>query len=170
MSAGSRSDAGKSTPPPPTKLNELDLRDRELLEILVLQPGLMEQICARVTPEMIHGDTCRQLYEAFCRAFAARGGARFEDVLLYLEDPRLHDLLMQIDAQSAGKAEHATLSPEQLWQHWWAGEQRRRTDAIAQQELRRLEKSTNEEEAFSVLQKLVEMKRERDALPFPTED
>ncbi len=81
-----------STPPPPIRLRDLDPLDRELVQIVLNEPGLVSEVVSRVTASSLRDAALRAILQA-CYDLHGEGLApRTEEVMLRLDDYQVRAL------------------------------------------------------------------------------
>jgi DNA primase len=103
----SRSPIGPSKEEPATRqlrLADLPAWDRELLELLLLEPKYVTRICEAIEARSIASEPARQIFEMCCRLAQDGEPCDFDHVLAALEDPELKSLLVGLDESCASKA------------------------------------------------------------------
>jgi hypothetical protein len=88
----------------PGATGDIDLWDRELLELVLCRPEWLPQIAEAIRPEDLRSAACRDLY-AKCLELAEAGIAPdFDRLMLDLEDPKTGGLLVALDQGCHAKA------------------------------------------------------------------
>jgi DNA primase len=88
----------------PTRLAELPAWDRELLELLLLEPSLVSRVRELVEPSALASESARQIYSAFCQLAPSEEPCDFSRLLDTLDNPALKSLLVSLDESCAAKA------------------------------------------------------------------
>jgi DNA primase len=84
--------ATSSTLPPPIRLRDLDPLDRELVQIVLNEPGLVSDVVSRVTASSLRDAPLRAILQA-CYDLHGEGLApRTEEVMLRLDDDQVRAL------------------------------------------------------------------------------
>jgi len=84
--------AASSTPPAPFRLRDLEPLDRELVQIVLNEPGLVSELVSRVTAASLRDAPLRAILQA-CYDLNGEGQPpRTEEVMLRLDDPQVRAL------------------------------------------------------------------------------
>ena len=84
--------AESSTPPAPFRLRDLDPLDRELVQIVLNEPGVVSELVSRVTAASLRDAPLRAILQA-CYDLNGEGQPpRTEEVMLRLDDPQVRTL------------------------------------------------------------------------------
>jgi len=84
--------AESSTPPAPFRLRDLDPLDRELVQIVLNEPGVVSELVSRVTAASLRDAPLRAILQA-CYDLNGEGQPpRTEEVMLRLDDPQVRAL------------------------------------------------------------------------------
>jgi DNA primase len=86
------------------RLADLPAWDRELLELMLLEPGMVARIREVVEPAALASEPARQIYNACCRLTPSGEQSDFRRLLDEFEDPALQSLLVSLDESCATKA------------------------------------------------------------------
>jgi DNA primase len=86
------------------KLAAMPAWDRDLLELLLVDPSLVARVAAVVEPAAITSDAARQIYAACCRLAEESWCNDFGRLLAEFDDPDMKSLLVQLDEACATKA------------------------------------------------------------------
>ncbi|MEO1973340.1 MAG: DNA primase [Pirellulaceae bacterium] len=152
--------------PPPMKIPS---NERELLEILLLGPGLIEVVAENVDRFHFKHAGCREVFQLMLDLHAEGLTLDFANVLDRLETIVGQSLLMDLDDEARKKAETTEASPAERWEKLYEtnlDELSRLDDA---RKRKTLDTNLNDTEALDVLNKLLESKRARMRRP-DTED
>ncbi len=87
-----------------SKLAAVPAWDRELLELLLLEPELVIRVKAVVEPSAFTSEAARQIYIACCRLAETGWRDDFGRLLAEFDDPDVKSLLVQLDESCATKA------------------------------------------------------------------
>ncbi|MEX0585845.1 MAG: CHC2 zinc finger domain-containing protein [Pirellulales bacterium] len=141
--------------------------ERELLELILLQPEAFDEIQSTVQPVQIASPAIRQVFEV-CRRLAADSTMPdFDRLLLTIDDPGLKNLLVEVDEQAHARAEHGAaprleeLLDELRWRQSEHQRRRKRTELD--------DPLLNEQEKLSIIEKMIEEKRIRQGISKPTD-
>lgn len=156
-----------AAPPIPLAIDPLEV---ELIEILCLHSEMIGAALEVLSPTSLKSAAARAIYETFEKIHEAGEPLEFASVLTALDEPRLKNLLVQIDERASEKASRVAVDPaarlagiardfERL-----AGEAERREKVAALEE-----KQFQGIEELSVLQQLMEQERKRQGISAPTE-
>jgi len=86
-------------------------RDRELLEILVLDPALIGQLVDTLPSELVASQEARRIYEACAERWHATESLTFAQIMTDIEDADLKNVLVDVDEtarRKAARTEHST--------------------------------------------------------------
>ncbi|HEV3136256.1 MAG TPA: toprim domain-containing protein, partial [Pirellulales bacterium] len=137
----------------------IDPLERELFEILLQFPAMIEQIGGVIEPAQLTSEPCRRVLAQCLRLWSERILPDFERLLLENDDPGVKNLLVELDENARAKAgsesdirlRDVLAGFERRQQQQWA---RGRTAALKQGQL-------PEEEQLTVLQRLEQQQRAR---------
>jgi DNA primase len=133
--------------------------ERELLELLLQQPQLVERFADVVQPTHLLGRTSQDIYSRCVALWASGVLPEFERLLLEIDDPVVKTLLVQLDETGRAKA---TVDNEARLRDILAGFERRRHQPVIQshkQVLNTGSASPEEENALLRELELFELKR-----------
>ncbi|HEX3997651.1 MAG TPA: DNA primase [Pirellulales bacterium] len=158
---------GDSSANAPVAFAALNPWDRELLEILLLEPEAVAAVAEVIRPEQLMSEASRRIYLACCRLAAAGATPDFQRLLLEFDDPRYKNLLVELDEQGHAKRslDAAARLRELLDAFRCRDEDRRTRDQARAVEEKRLAA----DEELDVLQQLIEQKRNRQGISAPTD-
>jgi DNA primase len=166
----SRAASAGQTELAPLSARDLHILDAELFEILVRHPELVEAALAVLSAEQLSSGVARQLWEVY-KAVTLRGEtAEFSRVLGEVSDPRVQNLLVELDERAGSKEAFAnTDAPsrlarliEDLQYRSKATERRRQLATLEQQGLAAADE-------LQLLHQLVQQERKRQGIPAPTD-
>lgn len=150
------------------RANELPRTDSELLELLIAHTELAGEVFEQVDPVWLKSQEAKDLVEAFRTAHFETGDASFGAVLSETEDPSIKSLLVEIDEEASKKAPFATLDAVTRLKQWIDRQQQKQEDASARQANARLtQKQLSPEDQLSLLNELLEKKRQRQGITTP---
>ena len=104
-------DAEQPTTTAVPKLNDLVAWDRELLELLILEPSFITRVASEIEPEALTSPAANRIYAACCRFDEAGTEDLFGQLLTAFDDPDVKNLLVQLDESCATK----TAADRQRW-------------------------------------------------------
>ncbi len=141
--------------------------DRELLEILLLEPEAVTAVADVVRPEQLSGEASRRIFSACCRLAAAGITPDFHRLLLEFDEPQYKNLLVELDEQGHAKRslDAAARLHELLEAFRHRDEDRQSRDQARAVEEKRLA----EDEELAVLQRMIDQKRNRQGISAPTD-
>jgi DNA primase len=84
--------AASSLPPPPIRLRDLDPLDRELVQIVLNEPGLVSELVSRVTVSSLRDAPLRAILQACYDLHGEGQSPSIAEVMHRLDDPQIHDL------------------------------------------------------------------------------
>lgn len=147
---------------PPLAIDPLDV---ELLEIMCLHPELIPAALRAIEPERLKSPAARAIYVAFEKVHEADEPLEFASVLTALDEPRLKNLLVQIDDRASEKAARAPADPQARLKAVIA-EYARLSSLIENRDLVAAleEKKYQAEEELSVLKRIMEQERRRQGI------
>jgi DNA primase len=89
----------------PLRIQDLPASDRDVLELLLLDPGFAGRISSVVKPAELTSPTSRAIFTACCR-LAQQGWGRedFGRLLAEFDDPNIKNLLVQLDESCSSKS------------------------------------------------------------------
>ncbi len=135
----------------------IDPLERELLEIVLHLPALMEQVASVVQPAQFAVDECRRVFVECGRCWSAGILPGFERLLLEIDDPVVKNLLVELD--ESGRRKAATDAELRL-RDVLAGFERRLADERMRGRTQALkDRQLAEEEELAVLLELEQLHR-----------
>ncbi len=141
--------------------------DRELLEVLLLEPEAVRAVAEVIRPEQLSSEASQRIYIACCRLAAAGVTPDFQRLLLEFDDPQYKNLLVEMDEQ--GHAKRSLDAASRLHELLEAF-RRRDEDRAAHDQARAVEeKRLAVDEELEVLQQMIEQKRNRQGISAPTD-
>jgi DNA primase len=105
VSEGRTTDPDNRHPTPDTwpRLAELPAWDRDLLELLILEPHFINRIAEVVEPNALISPAARCIYETCCRLVDSGEPCEFKRLMIEFDDPGLKNLLVSLDESCATK-------------------------------------------------------------------
>ena len=145
----------------------IDPWEKQLLEILIERPDLLENVLDCLSPEDLASPSCRTILEK-SRALHQSGlTPGFEQLLLEFEDPRIKNLLVECDEDARAKG--LSDLPAQL-EHLLTGFRRRREDRQRKVDSASLRQPAGDEiEQQRLLERILEQQRNRQGISVPTD-
>jgi DNA primase len=146
---------------------ELNPWDRELLEILLLEPEAVAAVAEVVRPEQLGSEASRRIFATCCRLAAAGTTPDFHKLLLEFDEPQYKNLLVELDEQGHAKRslDAANRLHELLEAFRHRDEDRQSRDQARAVEEKRLPV----DEELAVLQQMIDQKRNRQGISAPTD-
>jgi DNA primase len=83
---------------------DLPAWDREVLELLLLEPAFITRICEFIAPRAFTSEAARRIFAVCCQLERESKSCTFNEVLAALDDPSLKSLLVGLDEACANKA------------------------------------------------------------------
>jgi len=165
---GTASEAGRPPDQGPEARAEpagrIDPWERELLEILVLHPGLVPKVQAGIDPGRLASGPSRRVYEACCRLSKEGTGPTFERLMLEFDDSSIKSLLVELEEEGRKKA---ITDPEPLLQELLRRPRTHAQDPAQVAAFR--DESLDESQKQEMLQKLARDLRARHGISDPTD-
>jgi len=155
-------------PPALPKLRDLDSREIELLEILVVHPELAELALREIEVGQLKSECVRIIYRTIHGIHDTGGTADFGNVLTALDDPGLKNIWVELDERAHAKAESALTQSRDRLQGLidifrYATMTRDRPHQLAALEEKRLD----DQQELAVLQRLIAQERGRHGISAP---
>ena len=141
--------------------------ERELLELVVAAPAILEQAAKLVKPAQLEAPFAREIYARAVELAAAGVTPDFARLLLEFDDAEVKNLLVELDEQARLKpsAEFDVRLQDVL-----AGFERRAGAAAMQTHTARLKQGQlSDEEAMSLLLKIQQQEKSRQGISAPTD-
>jgi DNA primase len=88
----------------PPRLSDLSAWERELLELLLLEPALIVRVADAVSPDAFAPGAAQKIFSVCCGLMHNGKPCAFGEVLAVVDDPSLKSLLVSLDESSAKKA------------------------------------------------------------------
>ena len=147
----------------------LEPTDAELLEILILEPGLISTARSEIQVSHVTAGPARVIYQT-CLTLHDRGlEPEFGRLMTALDDPQLKSLLAELGELASEKADFASDSAEARLQHLTRRMRERREHNESQQQLLQLDGESNvdpQKEKDALLQ-FLELQRQRHGISDP---
>jgi DNA primase len=118
----------------PARLADLPSWDRDVLELMILDPAVILRIADTIDPQAFTSTAARRIYIACCRLSQESQGGDFGRLLAEFDEPEMKNLLVQLDESCALKAsaDRERWLTDLLETHRRHGEEReQRTDLAA---------------------------------------
>jgi hypothetical protein len=152
------------------KVRELDAREVELLEVLVIHPELVADAVGEIGIGQLRSEPLRAIYGTIHGIHDEGGTPDFGNVLTALEDPRLKNIWVEVDERAHAKAEEALKDARSRLQGLiddfrYALQAKDRGQKLAALEEKRL----SEQEERDALEKLIAQERDRQGISAPTD-
>ena len=150
------------------KLRDLDSREIELLEILVVHPELAELALREIEVGQLKSECVRIIYRTIHGIHDTGGTPDFGNVLTALDDPGLKNIWVELDERAHAKAESALTQLRDRLQGLidifrYATMTRDRPHQLAALEEKRLD----DQQELAVLQSLIAQERGRHGISAP---
>jgi DNA primase len=159
-----------TSPPAGYQVADLDPHDRELLEILVAHPSLTDVALEELENDHFVSAPARELFWVYRQLGDLGSELEFAHVLTALEDPRLKNLLVDLDQRSRVKEEDAIDDAAERLSRLIKDILYRHREAKRRGEMNALEDSElDDEEKKKLFLKLLEEQRKRQGIPAPTD-
>jgi len=149
-------------------VRDMDPRDVELLEILVMHPEYVGQAIAEVDVGQLHCQPARKIFYTIHWLHDEQRPPDFGNVLTALDDPALKNIWVEVDERAQAKAAEAQEDARQRLQglidnyrYTMEKKGRRHMEAALQ------EKKLNEQEELYALQMLIAQERNRHGISEP---
>ncbi|HEV2968927.1 MAG TPA: DNA primase [Pirellulales bacterium] len=157
--------AAAGQPVAPTE--PLSIWDRELLEILLLEPESVRAVAEVIRPEHLASEACRRIFATCCSLSAAGVTPSFDRMLLEFDEPHYKNLLVQLDENGQNKGTHdVALRLRELLE----GFRRRDGERQVRAQTRVLQEGKlDAAEELTMLQQLIDQERRRQGISAPTE-
>jgi DNA primase len=152
---------------PRYSLRHLPARDRELLEILSLEPDLWGAASRAIAPTALLSEPARQVYALYAQLTARLGVLDFSRLLSEVEQPHLQSLLVDIDEEAQRKAERILQSPAERLEELIESYRRLQRDQDGHRRVDELHRIRDEQQELDSLQEIIELTRQRQGLTAP---
>lgn len=155
---------------PAPHVRDMDPRDIELLEVLVLHPEYVGLAISAIDVGQLHSPPARKIFHTIHWLHDEQRTPDFGNVLTALEDPAMKNIWVEVDERAQAKAPEAQEDARQRLQgliddyHYFREKRRRQHMEAALQE-----KKLNEEEELDALQMLIAQERSRRGISGPKE-
>lgn len=142
-----------------------DWKQLEVLELLVLQPELLELVVERIPLDWFSEPTTQEVYRLYCSCYEDGVTADFAQVSNRTDDPDLQNVLVSLDELAQEKSQRANLNVEERMTtvlDWFYHEE---VKASQRQTRARLEeKKLDEDQELEQLQALIHLERQRQGI------
>lgn len=154
----------------PPKVRELDAREVELLEVLVVHAELVADAVREIEIGQLRSEPLRAIFGTIHGIHDKGLTPDFGNVLTALEDPRLKNIWVELDERAHAKAEEALEDARHRLQGLiddfrYALQAKDRGRELAALEEKRL----SEQEELDALEKLIAQERDRQGISAPTD-
>ncbi len=161
--AAANQETPKSSPASAEPLNSWD---RELLEVLLIEPESVMAVAEVIRPEQLGSDVARRIFNGCCRVAQAGITPDFHRLLLEFEDAQIKNLLVELDEQ--GRAKLGGGDAAARLRELLDGFRRREEDRQSRTRTRALEeRRLGADEELALLQKSIDQKRSRQGISGP---
>ncbi|TVS15532.1 MAG: DNA primase [Planctomycetaceae bacterium] len=163
-----KSDQQPTAPKP--QVRDIDPRDIELLEVLVLHPEYVPDAISAIDVGQLHSPPARTIFYTIHWLHDEQRTPDFGNVLTALEDPAMKNIWVEVDERAQAKAPEAQEDARQRLQgliedyRYFREKRSRQHMAAALQE-----KKLNEQEELDALQMLIAQERSRRGISGPKE-
>ena len=96
-------DANDSRDPAPTRIADLQKSDRDLLELVILDPTFVTRLACAIDPASISSPVARQIFDGCCRLAEQGLHEDFGRLMAAFDDPTIKNLLVELDESAAKK-------------------------------------------------------------------
>lgn len=150
------------------KLRDLESREVELLEILVIHPDLVELAISEIEVGQLKSECIRIIYRTIHGIHDSGGTADFGNVLTALDDPGLKNIWVELDERAHAKAAAAQTQARDRLQGLIRDFRYTTMTRDRRQQLTALEeKRLDDQEELAVLQSLIAQERGRHGISAP---
>jgi replicative DNA helicase len=119
--------------------------DRELLELILLEPAYISRIESTIDRSAIESDIARRIFDACLRLFHAEQPCDFQRLSLEFDDVETQNLLVTLAELSQAKA---SADREQWWHELQTSADRRLDERRRRQQLEAAQHSSDDAEAL----------------------
>lgn len=155
--------------PVPWKWQQLPARDRELLEILSLEPPLYLMAREEIPAEKLLSEPARQVYALYEDLAANYAEFDFPQLLGSTSDSRLQSLLVDIDEEAQKKSNRISQSPQERLEELIQNFIRLEQDQDGVRRVDEIHRIQNAQEEVDLLREIVELTRQKQGLAAPTD-
>lgn len=150
------------------KLRDLESREVELLEILVIHPDLVELAISEIEVGQLKSECVRIIYRTIHGIHDSGGTPDFGNVLTALDDPGLKNIWVELDERAHAKAAAAQTQARDRLQGLISDFRYTTMTRDRRQQLTALEeKRLDDQEELAVLQSLIAQERGRHGISAP---
>ena len=148
-------------------VSAIDPCERELLELLLQAPEALARLSPVVRAEELSEGGCREIYETSLQLAARGESPGFERLLLEIDDPKVKNLLVELDERARLK----TPEEKQVWlEDVLAHFERRKAEPRRRAQTAALHgRRLKEDEELAVLLEIEQMERTRRGIHAPTD-
>jgi DNA primase len=141
--------------------------ERELLELILLEPAVFGEIASVVEPGQITSASVRQIFDVCRRLSANNIETQFDRLITEIDDPAIKNLLVEIDEQAHARAARGAVPRREdlLEQLQWRERQREHREQVAVLADRRLD----EKEELALIERMMHERRIRQGISKPTD-
>jgi DNA primase len=157
-----------ATPTPQRwKGRHLPPRDRELFEILSLEPDLWTAAAQAIPVTDLLSEPARLIYTIYQDLAERLGKLEFSRILSEVEDPNLQSLLVDIDEEAQRKAERTLQTPSERLDELIQSFRQLQRDQDGHRRVDELHGIQDEQQELDTLQEIIELTRQRQGLTAP---
>jgi len=165
----SRSSTGLQFEQQPSEITISSL-ESEFIEILLLHSELIETTVLEIPSKWLHSREARTIYETLCGLHLAGEPIEFPRVMSEIEDPRLKNLLVDLDEQAHKKASQTQVDAAGILRGLIDTFLENRLEGQRREQLAALDDNNLEqEEEIDLLRQLFEQQRSRQGISAPTD-
>lgn len=92
--------------PPVPKLGKVDGKERELLQLLILYPSLLDTAVEKVSPDQFAQGPLQAIYRIMDDFFHDGRGVDYDSLMLEVQDPFLRNIISRLFDEAASKREN----------------------------------------------------------------
>ncbi len=146
------------------RASDLEPKERELLEILIVESSLVGHAVEHISPSQMGHEASRSLYEAYCQRFFGGESTEFDSVMTHVEDSALKSLLAELDELGQTKRIQTESNAAQRLNDVIGAFERASLEAGNRQAIAKLQQPLNDQEETSMLLEVLERARRRQDL------
>lgn len=162
-----RPETSESTPPEKLSIDSLPAWERELLEIILLEPEGVPAAAEVVLADQFESSAAKIIFERCCELSHSGVTPDFDRLLLEFDEPAIKSLLVDLDEQGRSKT---TNEPAARLRDLLDALDRRKRQQSSDHQARSLrERPMEADEELAVLQQLIEQERTRQGISSPME-
>ncbi len=147
------------------RFNEMSAIERELFEILILNPELVSFAIERIPDSVMTSPTAKALFQMYQELELDGHALDFENVMLVTDEPKLKSLLVSIEDHASKKIAKSSMTSNERLQSLCERTGKMEESVVRRTQIRSLEQKTLDEHSeLSLLQEIISQAQARQGI------